>query len=208
LIGEVAAGATESALNFISDEQRGVLRSEGAGAIPKGFADGVNATFALDGFEDYGADVVVEFGLEVGYIIEFDEFDSRDERSEGQSIFFGGGDADGAESAPVKRIFKREDAVLWIRRRERRVGGTRIKAGEFEAAFDGFSAAVGEKDAVHAGDFGKLLGERTLKFVVKKIGEMDRSSRLAADDFDDVGMRVAETVDGDATEKVEIFFAV
>jgi len=116
LIGEVAAGTAEPALNFVGDEQGIVILSERAGAIPKGFADGVDATFALDGFEDYGADVVVEFGLEVGYIIEFDEFDSRDERSEGQSIFFGGGDADGAEGATVKGIFERENAVLWIRR--------------------------------------------------------------------------------------------
>ena len=65
----------------------------------------MNATFALDGFEDYGADVFVEFGLEVGDVVEFDEFDARDERSEGQAIFFGGGDADGAEGASVKRIF-------------------------------------------------------------------------------------------------------
>src|SRR5256885_927587 len=82
LIGEVAAGAAESTLNFVGDEQGIVILSEHAGAIPKGFADGMDATFALDGFEDDGADVFIELGLEVGDVAELDEFDSGDERSE------------------------------------------------------------------------------------------------------------------------------
>lgn len=194
-------------MNFVGNKQRVVLGSERAGAIPKAFANGVDAAFALDGFDDYGADVFVEFGFEVRDVVEFDEFDSRDKRSEWEAIFFGGGDADGAERASVKGIFEGEDAVLGIRRVERRFGGARIEACEFEAAFDGFGAAVGKKDAVHAGDFGKLFGERTLEFVVKKVGEVDCPCRFAANDFDDIGMRVAETVDGDATEEIEIFFS-
>src|SRR5260221_9046686 len=83
LIGEVAAGTAESALNFVGDEQRVVLRSERTGAAPKGFANGVDATFTLNSFEDDSADVFVEFGFEIGDVVEFDEFDSGDERSEG-----------------------------------------------------------------------------------------------------------------------------
>src|SRR5208282_4613955 len=48
LISEVAAGAAKSALNFISDQERAVLRGEGASAIPEGFADGINAAFTLN----------------------------------------------------------------------------------------------------------------------------------------------------------------
>ncbi len=52
LVGEVAAGAAETTLNFVGDEQRAVLLGEGPGAIPEGFADGIDAAFALDCFDD------------------------------------------------------------------------------------------------------------------------------------------------------------
>src|SRR5260370_21707797 len=61
--------------------------------FPEGFGDGVNAAFALNGFEDDGADGVIEFGLEVGEVVEADEFDAGNKRSEGQTIFFGRRDA-------------------------------------------------------------------------------------------------------------------
>ncbi len=41
--------------------------------------------------------------------------------------------------------------------------------------------------------FGKFSSERALKFVVEKIGKMDGARGFAANDFDDVGMRVTET---------------
>ena len=40
-----------------------------------------------------------------------------------------------------------------------------------------------------------------------KIGEMNGAGGFAADDFDDARMRVAEGVDGDAAEKIQIFLA-
>src|SRR5208282_2810817 len=64
-----------------------------------------------------------------------------------------------------------------------------------------------EEDAVHARPFGEFAGERALKRVVKKIGKMNGARGLAADDFDDARMRVAEGVDGDAAEKIQVFFA-
>src|SRR5262249_4980573 len=61
LIGEVAAGAAESTLDFVGDEQGIVLRRERASAIPESFADRVDTAFTLNGFKDYGANVFVEF---------------------------------------------------------------------------------------------------------------------------------------------------
>ena len=42
---------------------------------------------------------------------------------------------------------------------------------------------------------------------MKKIGKMNRARGFAADDLDDAGMRVAEGVDGDAAEKIQILLA-
>jgi hypothetical protein len=81
------------------------------------------------------------------------------------------------------------------------------EAGEFQGAIGGFRTAIGEKDAVHAGDLGELAGQRALIGVVVEVGEMNGASGFAANDFDDAGMRVAESVDGDAAEKIQVSFA-
>ena len=82
-----------------------------------------------------------------------------------------------------------------------------MEAGELESAFDGFRAAIREENAIKAGPLRKFACQRTLKRVVKKIRKMDCARGLATDDFDDARMRVAQCVDGDAAEKIEIFFA-
>ena len=104
LIAEVTAGAAEATLDFVGDEKSAVLSRERACAIPERFADRVDTAFALNGFEDYGAHGVIEFGFEIGDVIEADKFDARDDGGERLAIFFGGGDADGAECAAMERI--------------------------------------------------------------------------------------------------------
>ena len=207
LVREIAAGAAEAALNFVGDEERSVFRSKRTRPVPEFFADGINPAFALNGFEEDGADGIVEFGFEIGDIIEADKFDAGNERLEGKTILFRGGDADGAECAAMKRIFERQDTVLagW---RTGIVGGSAARQpGQLESAFDGFSTAIGEENAIEAGPLGKFASQRALKRVVKKIGKMNRARGLAADDLDDAGMRVAQSVDGDAAQKIEILFA-
>ena len=178
-----------------------------AGAIPKRFGDGMNAAFSLNRFDQNGADGVVELGFEVGDVVEADKLDARQQRREGQAIFFGGRDAHGAERAAVEGIVHRQDAVLWRGTRGEVGGSAAVETREFQRAFDGFRTAVGEKHAVHAGPLRELLRERALKGVVVQIREVNSARGFAADDFDDARMRVAERVDGDAAEEIEIFFA-
>ena len=197
----------KAALNFVGDEQRAIFCGEGTRAIPELFTDRIDSAFALNGFEEDGADGVVKLGFEIGDVVEADEFDAGDERSKRKTIFFRGGDTDGAKGAAVERVLECQDAVLASRGAWRIGGSAAVEARELESAFDGFGAAVGEKHAVHAGPLGKLAGQRALKRVVKKVGEMNGTRGFAANDFDDARMRMAEGVDGDAAEKIEIFFA-
>src|ERR1700739_3547132 len=78
---------------------------------------------------------------------------------------------------------------------------------ELQSAVDRFRAAVGEKDVVQARPFGELAGQGSLVRVVIKIREVNRLGRFAANDLDDARMGMAEGVDGDAPEKIEIFLA-
>src|SRR5713226_6048632 len=97
LIAEEAAGAAESALNLIGDQQSAVLRGEGTSAIPESFADGINPAFTLDRFQKNAADGVVEFRFEISDIVEANKFSARNDGREGRPILFRGGDADGAK---------------------------------------------------------------------------------------------------------------
>src|SRR5271168_174010 len=184
-----------------------MLGGEGASAVPERGGDGVDAAFTLNRFQEEGANGVVEFRFEIGDVVEADEVDAGDDGSEGGAVFFGGSDADGAESAAVKGIFEREEAVFLRGGVGSVVFRAATEAGELHGAIDGFRAAVGEEDAVEAGALGEFSGERALKLVVKEIGEMHGAGGFAADDFYDAWVRVAEGVDGDTAEKIEILFS-
>ena len=110
LVSEVAAGASETALNLIGDQRGVVLRCKGAGALPERFADGENAAFTLNCFEHQCADSVVEFCFEISDVIEAHEFDAGNQRREWLAILCGMRDGERAERAAVEGIFQREDA--------------------------------------------------------------------------------------------------
>src|ERR1700737_4840492 len=182
-----------------------MLGGEGAGAIPKGLANRMYAAFTLDGFEDDGANGVIELGFEIGDVAEADKFDAGQEGRKRQTIFFGKSDADTAKGAAMKGVLHGEDAVLGrgLVRRVRRGAGA--EAGEFQSAVGGFGAAVGEEHAAHARDFGELARERALKSIVIEIAEVDGARGFAANDFYNPRVGGAESVDGNPAEKVEIF---
>ena len=77
LIGKITPGAAKAALNFVGDQQRAMLRGERAGTIPESFGGGMDAAFALNGFEDHGAHGVVKFRFEVGDVVEVHKLDTR-----------------------------------------------------------------------------------------------------------------------------------
>src|SRR5882672_3569463 len=105
----------------------------------------MHAAFALDGFEDDGADGVVEFGFEIGDVAKFYEFDAGEEGRKRVTIFFGESYADAAEGAAVKGILHGQDAVLGGGLIWRVRGGAGAEAGEFQGAVGGFGTAVGEE---------------------------------------------------------------
>ncbi len=151
LITEKAAGAAESALNLIGDQESAVLCGEIASAIPESFADGIDPAFALDRFQKDAAHGLVELRLEIGQIVETYELRAGNDGREGQPILFRGGDADGAERASMERILQGQETVLLRSRPRSLVGLPSKQARELHRAINGFRPAVREKDAIHPG---------------------------------------------------------
>ena len=81
-------------------------------------------------------------------------------------------------------------------------------AGELERAFPSLGAAVAKESAVEAGDSRQQPREFRLILVEKKIGNMDQPPRLALDRRLDGRMVVAERIDSDSTEEIQIAFAL
>src|SRR5258706_2669436 len=167
----------------------------------------MHAAFALDGFEDDGANSVVELGFEIGDIAEFYKFDVFFSSRRRHTRFFGKSYADASKGAAMKGVLHGEDAVLGGGLVWRIRGSAGAEAGEFQSAVGSFGATVGEKDAAHAGDFGELAGERALVSVVIEVAEVDGARGFTADGFYYSRVGVAESVDGNTAEKVEILFS-
>ena len=179
-----------------------MLRGQLARAIPEFFADNMNAALALNRLDHHGADGVVELCVEVGHIVEADEFGAGDERGERFAIFCGVRDRKRAEGAAVKRVFEREEARL---QSAAAIGfRVRVGAGELQGAFDGLAAAVREKHAVEARPLRQLVRERPLVGIVKKVRNVRGASRFAAYDAHHPRMRVARRVYRNPRQEIEI----
>src|ERR1700744_730245 len=98
--------------------------------MPGNFADWMDAAFALNRFQNDGADGVVEFRFQVANVIEFYEFDAGHEGREGKAVFLGRSGAYRAKCAAVKRIRHRQNAMLLCRSVWRFVGGAPVKPRE------------------------------------------------------------------------------
>ena len=83
-----------------------------------------------------------------------------------------------------------------------------ISARQLQRALPGFGAGVGEKGAVEAGALGEAQREFRLTLVIVEVRGVDERAALAGDGFFNRGMAVAERVDADAAEQVEILRTV
>src|SRR5689334_13789151 len=75
--------------------------------------------------------------------------------------------------------------------------------GYLQGAFDCFGSAVGKKRAIQSGKTANLVGQFSLKFAIKKIGDMDQLCALLLYHPDHTRMCVAKGVDSNPANQVE-----
>src|ERR1700685_1671222 len=158
-----------------------MFADQSARSIPERFADGMDAAFALNRFQDHRADGIVELRFEVADIVELHKIDAGHERGEWKAVFFSRSSAYRAKCTPVKRVRHCQDAMFFCRRVRCFVGGASIKPRELQRAFNRFGAAVREKDVIHSRPLRKFFRERPLKWMVVKVGEMNRARYFPAE---------------------------
>ena len=181
-----------------------MLLAKVASRLQKFPGTGVHSALALDGFNDNGANLVMELGLQVFHLIALHKLKPRNQGSEGDpvSIVVGGGEA--SISPSVEGIVQRQNLVLAFTQPVL-VG---IAPGQLEGGFHGFGAAVAEECPLHSRDLQQLPGQQGLIGMVEEVGDVDGLLELFAHHGVDAGMIVAQGTDGDAGEQIEVALAL
>src|SRR5580704_11462544 len=92
-----------------------MFAGQSARSIPERFADGMDAAFALNRFQDHRADGIVDLRFEVADIVELHEIDAGHERGEWKAVFFSRSSTYRTECASVKGIRHRQHTVFFRR---------------------------------------------------------------------------------------------
>ena len=112
------------------------------------------------------------------------------------AVFRLSGNGERAQSAPVEGVFERDD-LKFIR-----MDGVAVGPRDFESAFHGFRARVGEKGPLQTADLRQSLGQRALVLVVIQVRTMDHEPGLLANGLDDTRIGVPQGVDADASHEI------
>src|SRR5258708_4136677 len=206
LISKVASGAAETALNLVEHEQRAALFGKARGEFQKLSIDWTNSAFSLNGLDTHGADAGIKFSLQVVHIVELDETYPRHQRNERSPIFRLTRGGERAEGASMKRVLHgknapfRFDSIAIIHLRK--------GAGELERSFPRLGAAVAEESAVKPGNFGHQLRELGFVLVEEKLRNMNQTAGLALDRRLDGRVAVAERIDSDSAQEIQIALAL
>ena len=162
---------------------------------------GKDAALTLDPFDDNAGGAFVDDLFQGDLVVGWNEAGAGKQRLKIVAIFFLAGDGKSAQRASMKGIVQRDDLEFF------RMDFVAVRAGHFQRAFHGLGAGVAEEGALQAAGFGQTLGERSLISVVIEIGRVKQAAGLFADHLDQPRMRVAERVDADARDEVEIALA-
>ena len=199
LVGEPRAGPCDAGLHLVEPEQGAVVVGDalGGGEVTRVGDD--DARLALDRFEDDRGDGVVDGGLERRHVVVRHEGDVAGQRLERLAVGGLGGECERTHRAAVERALRRDDP------------GAAGAAGQLEGGLVGLRAGVAEEDArvvAPAEEGDQALGERHLRLGGEEVGDVAEGRELGRHRLHQRGVRVAEGVDGDAGQQVDVLLAV
>ena len=160
----------------------------------------VDAAFALQHFEHDGDDVVVVLadGTDRGQVVEGDAHETGDERLETRLRLAVAGCRQRRQRAPVERMFHDDDVGAVD------VALVSVEARELDRRLVRLGAGVAEEHFVHAGQCGKAVGQFFRRRNAIEVGRVQQARRLPGDRSDQRRVIVAQRIDGDPGERVEV----
>ena len=195
LEGEPRPGAADAGLDLVEDEQGACLVGDLAGRLQVAGGGGEHAALPLHRLEDDGAGLVGDGGAQGVDVAPRDVADAGEQRLERLAVGLLVGERQRSGAAPVEGALGRDDP------------GAAGAAGELDGRLDRLGPAVAEEDRAalrRAGDGEEPLGELDLRDGGEEVRHVDELPGLLGDRRDEGGVVVAEGVDGDAADEVEV----
>jgi len=79
-----------------------------------------------------------------------------------------------------------------------------VRARHLDRAFNRLGARVTEESPLQATGFAQFARQRSLVFVVVKIGGMDQQGGLVANHFHNARVRMAQCINADSRDQIEV----
>ncbi len=193
------ASPTESTEYFIGNQIRIEGLSQGAGQLEVFDVERIDAAFTKNRFEDECGGVLSDGSYESGLVIGRDEGDIGPGIDEPLSKVGLAGDGERAHGSAMVRALNRHEAGLTL---------SGACPNGFQRSFDGLRAAVAEEGAVEAADLAEPFRQLFLLGVGNEVGCMDAPLGLPDEGGGETGVGVAEGVDADAGEQIEVAIAI
>ena len=201
LESEEIAGAADAGLDLVGDEEDPVGIAKFPHRFDEALRRGDDSRFALDGLQDDRggvARVLLHQGLECLDVAVREELDASRHGFERRALVRLARQRERAHGAAVETAFSCEDAAA---------AG---QACELECGLVGLGAGVAEKHprGVVADPGTQRLGDLHHRLGAEEVGHVAKRRHLRAHRLDDGRVRVAERVDGNAGEHVDVGIAL
>ena len=202
LVRAPLSGATKAGLNLVNDQQCAGGACQLARCIKELLRDGADAALALDGFEADGAVFIGECGAQCRDIVERDELDTRHHRHEGFAVLLLFGRRHRAHGAAMKAMIEREELCADLRALA--ATGSGVESRQLQRSFPRFRAAVRKEGPVHARHLREAGGKFCLAAVEEEIRDVQQLFALFRNGLFDCRMTIAQRVDTDSAQQIEV----
>ena len=204
LVGKPLAGAAHAALHFVNHHQPVALVTQGAQLAQIVQVHRIDAAFTLDSLKKYRHHIGVVGGgsLQCLDVVDRHTNEALDQRAKA-SLDLGvtggtqGGNASAMKGFFIDHNFGALDAFVVAK-----------FARQFQGRLVGFQSCGAEKHIRHAGERHQLFRQRLLQGDMVVIAAVDDLANLVLQRGHQFGVVVAQRVDGNAAECVQVTFAV
>jgi hypothetical protein len=202
-MGEELAGAPDTALHFIEQQQDPMLVADLTQALEFLGRHRTHAAFALDRLDEDAGRRLADGGEERLLIAEGNLIEAVDLGAEAFDIFRLAAGGDGGKGAAMEGAVEGDDAVAFRMSLMRMV-----LARHLDRAFECFGARIGEEDGVGESCLGEALRQLLLARDHIDVGGVPDLLGLLGQRLDEMRMRMAEAGHGDARTEIEILLAL
>ena len=202
LVGEELAAAADTRLNLVEDEQRVVFVAERAHLLKVAGRRRIDAALALDGLEHDGAGLLTHHLGERVNVIVGNVVKACWQRAEALMVVRLSRRRERRNRAAMEATQRRDDL------RFLRVERMRVFARDLDGALVRLRTGVAEERPVESRELHEFRCGICLRLCIVEVRAVDHLACLTADGLNERRIGMAEHIDGDAAEEVEVFVPI